>query len=104
MTGRSSDSSAVGGPVQGLLNIDLARHIRDKLPINSREDFVEIESFLSSEDSDAHHNQFKSFIVRGVFGTSEKEFINSILLRIFSKKFANCSISWAGTKKTRSLL
>lgn len=84
-----------------ILSLDLARNIRDKLPIQKRKDFVELEAWLTVGDDEtltANRAQLMDFIARGTFGTVEREYVHSALLRVFTKRFASCSMNWAGEK------
>jgi hypothetical protein len=95
--------AAAGAPNQAaaIVTLDLAKHIRDKLPIQNREDFLELEAWLTDGEDDVltvNRTQLRDFITRGAFGIVEKEFVHSACLRLFSKKFASSSMSWAGAK------
>lgn len=46
----------------------------------------------------AHRVQLKDFIGRDAFGTVEKEYVHSALLRLFTKSFAHRYLSWASAK------
>lgn len=41
----------------------------------------------------------KNYITHMAFGSSEREYVNSILLRLLTRKFASVYVSWAGVKK-----
>lgn len=95
--------ATVGAPVPAaaLTSLDLAGHVRDKLPVQKRDDYLELEAWLADGDDEvltANRAQLKDFIARGSFGTTEREYVHSALLRLFTKKFASCSMSWAGAK------
>ena len=97
------NGAAVGAPVQAaaIVSLDLARHIRDKLPIQNREDYLELEAWLTDGEDDmlaVNRAQLKDFITRGAFGTVERECVNSACLRLFTKRFARNYMSWAGAK------
>jgi hypothetical protein len=47
--------------------------------------------------------QLKDFIAQGAFGTVKREYVYNTCLRVFIKRFASQSMSWAGAKVTRSL-
>ena len=96
----------VPGAVAGasFQSLDLARHIRDKLPIQQREDFLELEAWLTDGDDEtiaANRAQLKDHIGRGAFGTVEREYVHSALLRLFAKSFAHWYMSWAGAKGSK---
>jgi hypothetical protein len=100
--------AAVDSPAHGTagvcLSLDLAKNIRDRLPIQNSDDFSELEAWVTDGDDDiiaANHAQLREFISRGTFGQTEKEFVHSALLRLFTKKFANRSMSWAGAKSNK---
>ena len=102
VAGAASGASAQSTAVHVML--DLARHIRDKLPIKNREDFVELEAWVSDGDDEtvcANCAQLKDYISRGAFGTQEKEYVYSALLRLFTKNFVHCCMSWAGAKGSK---
>ena len=66
--------------------------IRDKLPIKNREDYIALGAWLTDGEDDnltANHAQLKDFISRGSYDILEKEFVHSVLLRLFTKKFAS---------------
>jgi len=84
--GASAQSSAVA-------SLDLARHIRDKLPINNREDFLQLEAWITDGDDETvsvNRAQLKDYIGSGAFGTQEREYVHSALIRLFTKNFAHC--------------
>jgi len=97
-------SQATGGASAqstGTVCLDLARCIRDKLPLEKRDDYVELEDWLTDHDDEtlaANRAQLRDYIGRGTFGNSEKEFVHCALLRLFTKKFANTCLSWAGVR------
>ena len=67
------------------VSLDLARNIREKLPIAKRDDFVALEAWLSDVDDEtlaANKAQLKDYISRGTFGGTEREFVHSALLRL----------------------
>ena len=100
-------SQAAGGASAqstGTVCLDLARCIRDKLPIEKRDDYVELEDWLTDHDDEtlaANRAQLRDYIGRGTFGNSEKEFVHCALLRLFTKKFANTCLSWAGVRANK---
>jgi hypothetical protein len=80
---------------------NIARHIRDKLPVQNREDFLELEACLADGDDEtmsSNQVQLKDFIARGAFGTLKREYVYNTCLRVFTKRFASQSMSWAGAK------
>ena len=96
-------AAGVGSSVQSaaIASLDLARNIRDKLPVQKREDFLELEAWLTDGDDEtltANRAQLKDYIARGTFGTVEREYVHNALLRLFTKRFANSNMSWAGAK------
>jgi len=98
--------AAAGASAQSaaIVSLDLARHIRDKLPVQKREDFLELEAWVTNGDDEtvsANRAQLKDYIGRGAFGTVEKEYVHSALLRLFTKTFAHCYMSWAGAKGSK---
>lgn len=98
--------TAVGAPVPGaaVVSLDLSRHIRDKLPVQKREDFLELEAWLTDGDDDllaVNRAQLREYITRGTFGNTDKEFVNSACLRLFTKRFAQTHMSWAGAKRNK---
>ena len=73
-----------------VMSLDLTRHIRDKLSIQKREDFVELKAWLTDVDDDTltgNRAQLKDFIACGTFGSVEREYVYSALLRLFTKRF-----------------
>ena len=106
--------TAVGAPVQAaaVVSLDLSRHIRDKLPVQKREDFLELEAWLTDGDDDMlamNRAQQREYITRersanteaSVWFGSEKEFVNSACLRLFTKRFAQMHMIWAGVKHNK---
>lgn len=60
-----------------------------------------VESWLTDGDDETltvNRKQLRDFIARGTFGTVEKEYVHSACLRLFTKRFASQSMSWAGAK------
>lgn len=96
--GSRASTIAVSNRTQETSGVDLARPLCNKLPIAKPEDFVKLENFLASGEDDAHCTQLTDFVARGAFGAAEKEFVHSALLRLFTRKFANSFVSWAGAK------
>jgi len=97
-TAGSSNQSAA------IVPLELGRHIRDRLPVQTRDDYLHLEEWLSDGDDEvvsAHRAQLKDFIGRGAFGTVEKEYVHSALLRLFTKSFAHHYLSWAGAKGSK---
>lgn len=95
--------AAVGANVQAAatISLELTRHIRDKLPIQIREDYLELEAWLTDGDDDmltANRAQLRDFITQSAFGTLEREFVHSACLRLFTNRFARNYMSWAGAK------
>lgn len=84
-----------------IVSFDLSRHIRDKLPVQNREDFIELEAWLSDGDDEVmttNRAHLRDFIARGACGTTEREYVYNACLRLFTKRFASRSMSWAGAK------
>lgn len=101
--GAAVDTSA-NGTAGVCLSLDLAKTIRDRLPIQNSSDFIELEAWLTNGDDEviaANRAQLREFISRGTFGLTERDFVHSALLRLFTKKFANRSMSWAGAKSNK---
>lgn len=103
IAGRVTGAAAVGATVQAaaIVSLELARHIRDKLPVQVRQDYLELEAWLTDGDDDVltvNRSQLRDFITRGAFGTVEREYVHSACLRLFTKRFARNCMSWAGAK------
>ena len=63
-----------------------------------------LEAWLTDVDDKtlaANKAQLKDYISRGTFGGTEREFVHSALLRLYTKKFASSSMSWAGAQKNK---
>ena len=59
--------ATVGAPVPAaaLTSLDLAGHVRDKLPVQKRDDYLELEAWLADGDDEvltANRAQLKDFI------------------------------------------
>ena len=74
MASRATGATVGASGQAAILSLDLARNIRDKLPIQKRKDFVELEAWLTVGDDEtltANRAQLMDFIARGTFGTVE---------------------------------
>jgi len=72
VAGAASGSSLQSPAIMSLV---LARHIRDKLPVQKRENFLELEAWVTSGDDktvSANRAQLKDYIGRGTFGIVER--------------------------------
>jgi len=85
----------------GTACLDLARCIRDKQPLEKQDDYFALEDWLTDHDDKtlaANRAQLRDYIARKQRG----EFVHCALLQLFTKKFANMCISWAGREETKS--
>jgi hypothetical protein len=96
ITGAAAGASVQVEAAAALLNV--ARHIRDELPVQNRENFLELEACLADGDDETMTSsrvQLKDFIARGAFGTVKRENVYSTCLRVFIKRFASQSMSYS---------
>jgi hypothetical protein len=96
-------ATVVDTPVS-IMNLGMTRQIREKLPVQCREDFIELEEWLqhgNDEELNVKRTQLIDYMIRGTFGTTEKDFVQTAFLTLFTKRFASAHMSWAGAKNNK---